>query len=98
MNEITPQELHALGTQIDLIDVREPNEVAEVRVPFAKSIPLSELTDRIDEIPEGAYIMCHGGGRSGRTVQHLSNLGRSATNVAGGISEWEAAGLPVERN
>ena len=97
MKEITPQDLSALGTDITLIDVREPNEVAEVRVPFAKSIPLSELTDRVDEIPDGAYIMCHAGGRSARTVQHLERLGKETTNVLGGISEWEAAGLPVER-
>lgn len=97
MNEITPKELNALGTDITLIDVREPNEVAEVRIPFAKSIPLSELSERIDEIPAGAYIMCHGGGRSGRTVEHLARLGKETTNVAGGISEWEQEGFPVER-
>lgn len=97
MKEITPKDLYALGTDITLIDVREPGEIAEVRVPFAKSIPLSELSERIDEIPEGAYIMCHAGGRSARTVEHLERLGKSTTNVTGGISEWEQDGLPVER-
>lgn len=98
MNDITPKDLYALGNNVTLIDVREPNEVAEVRVPFAKNIPLSELAERLDEIPEGAYIMCHAGGRSARTVAHLANLGKETTNVLGGISEWEQAGLPVERS
>ncbi|MGO1544918.1 MAG: rhodanese-like domain-containing protein [Gulosibacter sp.] len=97
MNEITPEQLHALGTDVSLIDVREPNEVAEVRIPFAKVIPLSELEDRTDEVPEGAYIMCHAGGRSSRVVKYFEHQGKELINVEGGISGWEAAGLPVER-
>ena len=97
MKSISPADLAALGDEAVIIDVREPEEVAEVRLPQAVSIPLSTLAERIDEIPEGAYIMCHGGGRSSRTVQYLEGLGREAVNVDGGISGWEAAGLPVER-
>ncbi|MFD2675253.1 rhodanese-like domain-containing protein [Gulosibacter bifidus] len=98
MKTITVQELGQLGENITLIDVREPDEIAEVRVPFAKVIPLSEFADRVDEVPtEGAYIMCHAGGRSARTVTFLEQRGIDATNVDGGIAAWEAAGLPVER-
>lgn len=97
MKQITPEELAALGEDVTLIDVREADELAEVRVPWATHMPLSSLGDRLDEIPDGAYIMCHGGGRSSRTVQALERLGKDAVNVAGGISGWEAAGLPVER-
>ncbi|NLT26682.1 MAG: rhodanese-like domain-containing protein [Microbacteriaceae bacterium] len=97
MKRITPEELAALGETAPLIDLREPDEVAEVRVPWATQIPLSTLAERLDEIPEGAYLMCHGGGRSSRTVAYLEGLGREAVNVEGGISAWEAAGLPVER-
>lgn len=97
MNSITPEELAALGDQVALIDVREPDEVAQIRVPYATNIPLSSIMDRLDEIPEGAYIMCHSGGRSGRTVQYLESQGRDVVDVAGGITAWERAGLPVER-
>lgn len=97
MESISATDLHALGDQIALIDVREDDELAKVRIPFAKHIPLSEFADRIDEVPDGAYIMCHGGGRSARTVTYLEQQGRTAVNVEGGISAWEAAGFPVER-
>lgn len=98
MENISVAELHKLGENITLIDVRENDEVAEVRIPFATVIPLSEFADRMDEVPdEGAYIMCHAGGRSVRTVDFLERYGKHATNVDGGISQWEAEGFPVER-
>lgn len=97
MNEIAPTALFALGQSVTLIDVRESDEVAEVRIPFAKNIPLSELVDRWEEIPDGAYLLCHAGGRSSRAVDYLARLGRETSNVTGGILEWEEAGLPVER-
>lgn len=98
MKTISVEELHRLGEQVTLIDVREPDEVAEVRIPYATSIPLSEFADRLDEVPaEGAYIMCLAGGRSARAVAYLEQHGKDATNVDGGISAWESAGLPVER-
>lgn len=98
MKTITVDELHQLGDGITLIDVREPDEVAEVRIPFATFIPLSEFADRVDEVPDtGAYILCLAGGRSARVVDYLEQHGKDATNVEGGISEWEASGFPVER-
>ena len=97
MHSITPDELAKLGDQVELIDIREPNEVAEVRVPYAKNVPMSELLGRLDEISDGAYIMCHSGGRSGRAVQYLESQGRDVVDVTGGITAWERAGLPVER-
>lgn len=97
MQNITVDELGKLGENINLIDIREPYEHDEVRVPFAKHIPLSELDARIDELGENPFIMCHGGGRSARTMQLLAQQGIETTNVSGGISAWEAAGLPVER-
>ncbi|SJM64355.1 rhodanese-like domain-containing protein [Gulosibacter sp. 10] len=98
MNEITPTQLFSLGTNVQIIDVREPDEVAAVRIPWAKNVPLSEFSERLDEVPVGAYIMCKAGGRSARAVQYLERLGRDATNVSGGMDEWEGAGYPVERD
>lgn len=97
MKSITPQELAALGEHVALIDIREPDEVARVRVPYATNLPMSELIARVDEIPDGAYIMCHSGGRSGRAVEYLTGKGHDVIDVDGGISAWEHAGLPVER-
>lgn len=87
---------HAEG--VPVIDVREPAEFAAGRVPGAQHIPLSELVERIDEVPvDGTvYVICARGGRSARAVQHFRSLGIDAVNVAGGTVGWMEAGLPTD--
>ena len=47
---------HKEGTYT-LLDVRQPGEYEEDRIPGAKLIPLPELTDRLDELdPEKPVI------------------------------------------
>ena len=98
---LTPVEAAALlqgpSTPL-LIDVREESEWNEVHIPGALLIPLSQFVARQDEIPAGrALIMqCRSGGRSGQAALALRTAGRTnVANLAGGITDWEAAGLPV---
>lgn len=80
-----------------LIDVRERDEYAAGHVPGAVNIPMSELGERLDELPSEAFdVICHSGGRSGRVVEALEPRGYDATNVDGGTAGWIAAGHPVE--
>ncbi|MEJ3405174.1 rhodanese-like domain-containing protein [Rathayibacter sp. YIM 133350] len=98
MESITPAELAALGDDAVIIDVREVDEVAQVRVPGALNIPMSQFVDRIGELPEGTlYVMCAAGARSARVTEFLEQQGYDAINVSGGIGEWAAGGHPVER-
>lgn len=81
-----------------LIDVREPDEYAGGHVPGAVNIPMSQIGDRIAELPTEAFnVICERGGRSARVVEALEANGYDATNVEGGTSEWVAAGHPVEQ-
>ena len=53
MNEITASDLKArldAGDDIQLIDVRQPDEYAFARIASAKLIPLGEVISRINEI------------------------------------------------
>jgi len=99
---LTPVEAAALlqGSDVPLlIDVREESEWNEVHIPGALLIPLSQFVARQEEIPAGrALIMqCRSGGRSGQAALALRTAGRTnVANLAGGITDWEAAGLPVE--
>jgi rhodanese-related sulfurtransferase len=96
MKSITVAEL-ASRTGTPLIDVRERDEFAGGHVPGAVNIPMSELGNRLDELPGEAFdVICQAGGRSGRVVQALEGQGHDATNVEGGTGEWIAAGHPVE--
>ena len=81
-----------------LIDVREPWEYAEARIPGAVLIPMGEVPDRLAEIPadRDVYVHCRVGQRSARVVAFLREHGRPRTiNVAGGIEAWQDAALPV---
>lgn len=82
-----------------LIDVREPEEYAEVHAVGATNLPLSELTtltDRIDP-DQDIYVICRSGGRSSRACEYLEQVhGWEPINVEGGTMEWIANGLPTE--
>ena len=98
MKSVTVEEAAALGSDATIVDVREPNEVAEVRVDGALTLPMSSLMEHLDELPDGTfYVLCHSGGRSARVTQALEQQGYDAINVEGGITAWEQAGLPVVR-
>lgn len=69
-----------------IIDVRERGEFAQGRIKSAINIPLSELRDRIDEIPRNipVYLHCRTGQRSYNAALALQNLGYdNVTNITG---------------
>lgn len=93
MKEITTEELRMRlekGDVLNLIDVRENDEVAEGIIPGAKHMPLGDVEARVGELDKSVeYIMiCRSGGRSGRATQALSDAGYDVTNMVGGMLEW----------
>lgn len=78
-----------------IIDVREPNEFANGAVKGAKNIPLSQLRERMHEIPKDVpvYVHCRSAQRSYNAVMALHNSGYdNVTNISGsflGISLYE---------
>lgn len=96
MKSITVSEL-ADRSATPLIDVRETEEFAGGHVPGAINIPMSEIGNRLDELPSESFdVICHLGGRSARVVEALEARGYDATNVEGGTSEWVAQGRELE--
>lgn len=83
-----------------LLDVREPHEWEAGHAPGAHHIPLSLIEQRQHELPEDRQILviCHLGGRSRLVTDALRRADYPAANVAGGMSAWQAAGAPVERD
>lgn len=80
------------------LDVREADEWAAGRAPHAVHIPMSQLTARLDELPEDEeplYVICRSGGRSARVAAFLAAQGYPAVNVDGGMQGWAAAGRPM---
>lgn len=69
-----------------IIDVREENEFELGHVVGAKNIPLSQLRDRLDEIPKDKtlYVHCRSAQRSYNAVLALKQLGfENVYNIAG---------------
>ena len=76
MKEFTTEEVREMlenGEQLNLIDVREDDEVAEGIIPGAIHIPLGDVEARISELDKSKeyIVICRSGGRSGRATEFL---------------------------
>ena len=83
-----------------LIDVREQDEWDAGHAPDARLVPLSQLQERVGELPENTklLIVCHSGMRSMRATAFLRAEGLDAVNVIGGMVAWSAAGGALSAN
>jgi len=94
IDEILSRDLKARldkGDQPVLLDVREPEEVAIVRLPGSIHIPMGEVPGRLHELdPDKEIIVyCHHGVRSLRVAQFLAQRDFShVVNLTGGIDAW----------
>ena len=95
MREITVSELKAsmdAGEDIQLIDVRQPDEYAFAKIEGAKLIPLGQIPSRRDEIDPArqTVVHCKMGGRSARAIEFLEQSGFEGelSNLVGGITAW----------
>jgi sulfur-carrier protein adenylyltransferase/sulfurtransferase len=95
MEEITASELKERidrGDDLQIIDVREPNEYDIARIPGTRLIPLGQVTQRMGEIEEGreTVVHCKGGVRSARAIEALQGAGFKGKllNLKGGITAW----------
>ncbi|MHA7271011.1 rhodanese-like domain-containing protein [Arthrobacter sp. HLT1-20] len=97
MQEITPTDILAADPDVQIIDVREEAELATGMIEDAVHIPSGEVLARVGELDASRRIIavCHGGGRSGRVAQALTDLGYNADTLTGGMTGWEAEGLPM---
>ena len=85
-----------------LIDVSEPGEFAARHVAGARNIPFSALEGSKDLPSNKALplvVVCPTGTRASRAAGVLRKRGfANAHALAGGLSAWRAANLPVEKS
>ncbi len=91
---ISPEEVLKMideGKEINIIDVRQPEEVATGKISIAQNIPLGLLEFRMNELDKDLeYIMvCRSGGRSAQATMFLEEQGYQAVNMNGGMLAWE---------
>jgi hydroxyacylglutathione hydrolase len=81
-----------------VLDIRGPREWNATHLSDSINLPLAHLQERIAEVPRNRKIAVHcaGGYRSSIAVSILSQYGiTNLIELAGGITAWEAAKLPV---
>lgn len=93
-DEITATELHAMrqrGEDIQLIDVRDPEEYDLAHIDGATLIPLAELPNRFHELDRNRPVVlhCRRGIRSMKALKLLQAEGFTRVkSVCGGIEAW----------
>lgn len=100
MENVDPKELNKRLHDDDhdeiLIDVREPFEYQDGRIPEAENMPLDTIADHITELRKYAtvFVTCGTGTRSKKACDILEARGlKHIVNVEGGFSAWQSAGL-----
>jgi rhodanese-related sulfurtransferase len=85
-----------------IVDVRTADEFAKGHLRDAKNIPLADLTARIGELEKSkarsVVVVCQSGVRADKAVRQLAKAGyEDVVSLDGGLSAWQAAGLPVAK-
>jgi rhodanese-related sulfurtransferase len=77
-----------------VVDVREQFEWDAGYVAGSQHIPMAELPEQFDELPDDRRIVvvCHSGGRSAHATMFLVQQGYDAVNLVGGLVAWADAG------
>ena len=103
--DLTPTQLKRRldrGEPIQLVDVREAPEFASARrLPGAQLVPLGEIGQHAAEFDHSQplVLICGSGKRAAQAHERLARLGfDNLACLAGGLTAWEAAGLPVEKD
>lgn len=87
---------------VTLIDVRPVEEYQAAHIAGAASVPLERIAAFARTVPKGRSVVVYCRGPycvlSLQAVTTLRKRGITARRLEDGVSEWRAAGLPVERN
>jgi rhodanese-related sulfurtransferase/DNA-binding transcriptional ArsR family regulator len=86
---------------VTVLDVRPQLEYAAGHLPGAINIPLSELEEHLDELEQGQEVIAYCRGPhcilAFEAVARLREHGFAARRLEDGYPEWQAGGLPTER-
>lgn len=87
--------------EVQVFDVRSPNEVASGRVPGARHIFVAPFAGQLDELDREKITVtyCRSGYRASIAASILQRKGfRNVINAPGSLMAWNAAGLPVQED
>jgi len=100
---ITVEEAYQLlnsDDDIQLVDVRTPEEYEEKHIPYSQNICVTddnfeELASKLDK-NRPIYVYCRSGKRSAEAAQILRKMGfKEVYDMEGGIIRWEEYGYEL---
>jgi rhodanese-related sulfurtransferase len=98
--DYTPRQVAELLEQgdVQLIDVRERFEHDAGRIAGDRLVELTRLSEEVGTITPDKPIVfyCRSGSRSAVAADAFRGAGFNAHNMAGGLIQWHADGLPLE--
>ena len=87
--------------EVIVIDVRPEEEFAAGHLPYARSLPLTELKKRLKQLPKDKPVVAYCRGpfclMAQDAVALLQKQGFRAQHLEDGVAEWRARGLPIEQ-
>lgn len=97
---ISPEDLNQANKDIQLIDVRKPEEFSSGHLENAVNMNFydDDFEDQIQTLDKSkeVYLYCRSGGRSGKAAQKLEEMGFTKVyDLEGGILNWEKQNLPL---
>ncbi|MFE9771961.1 ArsR/SmtB family transcription factor [Streptomyces sp. NPDC005931] len=100
--EVSREELRVRidAGDVVVLDVRPVEEYRAGHIPGALSIPMADLAERIDELPEDLEVVVYCRGEycvlAHDAVRLLTDRGRRAVRLSDGMLEWRLSELPVD--
>ena len=83
-----------------LLDVRPQDEYSTAHLPFAISVPISEIKKHLSELPKDKEIVAYCRGPycflAKEAVEVLRKHGFKAIRLKDSVQDWESLGLPIE--
>lgn len=78
------------GEILNIIDVRQPEEIAMGMIEGAVNIPLMTIPESLHHLnkQDTYYVICQAGGRSLNACSYLGSHGYNVVNVVEGMSAW----------
>jgi rhodanese-related sulfurtransferase/DNA-binding transcriptional ArsR family regulator len=104
LEPIPPEELRRRlnAGDVTLIDVRPGDEFAAGHIPGALSVPVSELADRLRDLPRRKEIVAYCRGQycvlAVAAIELLRQRGYRARRLIESIAGWRARGYPVDHD
>jgi thioredoxin len=87
--------------QVVAVDTRDPAAYFRTHLPRAINLPLQDVQAKLAELARlraVPVLYCRGGDKTKDLAQSLAQQGVPISFLEGGLLDWEALGLPVERS